>query len=100
MANPVIGARNTCQPITGMMTVAAHYAWTIKYPGRQDIQKVTTVEELADTLRVLQLPGLAPAEFLTLDVRTLERGSYFHCEGDDEEWSLTWTKVDEPTVEH
>ena len=80
-----------------MMTVAAHYAWTIRYPGRQDIQKVTTVEELEDTLRVLDLPGLATAEFVTIDVRATDRGTYIHYEEVDDEWSLTWTRVDDPS---
>ena len=77
-----------------------HYAWTIRYPGRQDIQKVTTVDGLENTLRILQLPGLAPAEFVTIEVEASHRGTYTHNQGGDDEWSLTWTKVDEPTTEH
>ncbi|MDQ0323980.1 hypothetical protein QO002_006187 [Pararhizobium capsulatum DSM 1112] len=37
-----------------------HYAWTIEAKGRQTIQKVTTIEDMHDVLRVLELPGVAP----------------------------------------
>ena len=83
-----------------MTTVAAHYAWTIRYPERQDIQKVTTLDSLENTLRILQLPGLTPAEFVTIEVETSPHGTYTHNQDGDDEWSLTWTKVDERTTEH
>ena len=41
-----------------------HYAWTIKYRGREDIRHVTTLAGLYDVLRALELPGLAPPAFV------------------------------------
>ena len=70
------------------------YAWTIKVPGRKDIQHVTALAELCDYLRVLDLPGVAPPEFVTIDAEVHDHGSYTHDEGSMDEWSLTWTKVD------
>jgi hypothetical protein len=73
------------------------YAWTISKPGRQDIKKVTDLADLRDVLRVLDLPGVAPPEFETLDAEVSDDGSYVHNEGSMDEWSLTWTKVDGET---
>jgi hypothetical protein len=73
------------------------YAWTISKPGRQDIKHVTDLDELRDYLRVLELPGVAPPEFVTIDSEVTDRGSYHHNEGSMDEWSLTWTKVDGET---
>ena len=70
------------------------YAWTISKPGRQDIRKVTSLAELCDYLRVLDLPGVAPPEFGTLDAEVHDHGTFTHNEGSMDEWSLTWTKVD------
>ena len=95
--DPIVGVKNICQRIIGMTSVEAHYAWIIVYPGCQDIQKVTPVEELEETLRILELPGLGQVESLTNRVRTSDRGAYFHYEEDDDEWSLTWSKVGEPS---
>lgn len=63
-------------------------------PGRKDIQHVTTPAELCDYLRVLDLPGAAPAEFVRLDTEVTDHGTYRHNEGSMDEWSLTWTKID------
>ncbi|CAN7628126.1 hypothetical protein LJR098_006031 [Rhizobium sp. LjRoot98] len=70
------------------------YAWTIKVPGHQDVQHVTEFAELCDYLRVMDLPGVAPPEFVTLDAEVHDHGTYIHNEGSVDEWSLTWTKVD------
>ena len=35
------------------------YAWTISVRGRQDVQHVTTLDELRDYSRVMDLPGMA-----------------------------------------
>jgi hypothetical protein len=35
--------------------------------GREDIQHVTTLDELRKNLRVMALPGVAPPEFITHD---------------------------------
>ncbi|MCV9997313.1 hypothetical protein OE766_03555 [Pararhizobium sp. YC-54] len=75
-----------------------YYAWTIAAPGRQDIKKVTTLAELCDVLRALDLPGGAPPEFLTLDTEVHDHGTYTHNEGSKDQWSLTWTKVDGETA--
>jgi hypothetical protein len=73
------------------------YAWTIKVPGRKDVQHVTDLEELCAYLRVMDLPGAAPLEFITIDAEVSNHGIYIHGEGSMEEWSLTWTKVDGET---
>ena len=73
--------------------MTAHYAWTIRYPGRQDIQKVTTIADLEDVLRLLQLPGIAPAEFVTDEVAASRHGTYTYNHGGDDEWLLTWTHI-------
>ncbi len=74
------------------------YAWTIKAPGRQDIRKATTLAELCDVLRVLDLPGLAPPEFITIDMEVSDLGTYHRDEGGGDEWSLTWTKIDDTPI--
>lgn len=74
-----------------------YYAWTISKPGRQDIKKVTTLDELRDVLRVLDLPGNAPPEFAKTDAEVSDHGTYVHNEGSMDEWSLTWTKIDAAT---
>lgn len=74
----------------------AHYAWTIKAKGRQDVAKVTTLAELEDVLRVLDLPGLMPADWVVMlaeSPQSPDHGHYVHNEDGDDQWSLTWTKV-------
>lgn len=95
-ANPVIGARNTCQQIIGITTMAAHYAWTLRYHGRQNILKVTTIAGLEKVLAILELPGLPRPDLLAERVVAAQIGSYTHCHRDDERWSLTWTTIDDP----
>jgi hypothetical protein len=73
------------------------YAWTIRVPRRQDVQHVTTLDELRDYLRVMDLPGMAPTEFTALEAEVHDHGTYTHNEGSTDEWSLTWTKVDGDT---
>ena len=70
------------------------YAWTIEAKGRQPIKKVTTLEDIHDVLRVVDLPGFAPPDWVTLEAGIADHGTYTHNEGADDEWSLTWTKVD------
>lgn len=52
--------RDRGKPIT-------YYVWTISKPGRQDIKEVTTLPELQDVLRVLDLPDMAV--FMKVDQR-------------------------------
>jgi len=54
------------------------YAWRISKPGREDIKKVTTLVELRDYLRMLDLLGIAPPEFVTLDAEASDHGIYSH----------------------
>ena len=49
------------------------------------IKKVTTLDELRDVLRVLDLPGLAPPEFVTLEAEVSSHGTYTHDEGSMDE---------------
>jgi hypothetical protein len=71
------------------------YAWTISKPGRQDIKEVTTIPEMQDVLRVLDLPGIAV--FMNNDQTLPDHGAYTHDESSMDEWSLMWTKVDGET---
>ncbi|KQV31163.1 hypothetical protein ASE23_01970 [Rhizobium sp. Root73] len=73
------------------------YAWTIAKPGRQDIKHVSDLAELHEYLRVLDLPGAAPPDWVTMDTGIADHGTYTYNEGSMDEWSLTWTKVDEDT---
>ncbi|KQV39991.1 MULTISPECIES: hypothetical protein [unclassified Rhizobium] len=70
-----------------------HYAWTIEVKGRKPIQKVTTLAGLVEVLRILELPDVAPPEWVTFEGGNADHGKYTHNEGGDDEWSLTWTKV-------
>lgn len=70
-----------------------HYAWTISKPGRQDIKEVTTILELQDVLRVLDLPSTDV--FMHVDQTMSDNGRYTNDEGSMDEWSLTWKKVDD-----
>jgi hypothetical protein len=76
-----------------MMT---YYAWTISKPGRQDIKEVTTLPELRDMLRILELPGIAG--FMQADQSIPDHGAYTNDEGSMDEWTLSWTKVDGDAV--
>lgn len=71
---------------------------TIKASGRQDIHKVTTLDELEDVLRTLELPGIAPPHWVVMSTHGDEiagHGRYVHNEGSKDEWSLTWTTVND-----
>jgi hypothetical protein len=48
-------------------------------------------------LRLLDLPGVDPADWVTFDMEASVDGSYSHGKGSRDEWSLTWTKVDSET---
>ncbi|MBW9064539.1 hypothetical protein JNB71_14530 [Rhizobium herbae] len=74
-----------------------HYAWTLRARGRQDIQRVTTLAELQETLRTVGLPGVAPTDWIVANIwrdTIPAHGQYTHDEGGKHEWSLIWTKVD------
>ncbi|WP_426124521.1 hypothetical protein [Pararhizobium sp. PWRC1-1] len=71
------------------------YAWTISVPGRPDMEEVTTLPELQDVLRVMDLPDTAL--FMQPDQLMPDRGTYSNDEGSMDEWSLTWTKLDGET---
>ncbi|WP_082510066.1 MULTISPECIES: hypothetical protein [unclassified Rhizobium] len=73
-----------------------HYAWTIEAKGRKPIQKVTTVACLVDVLRILDLPGVAPTDWVAFECCASDHGKYTHNEGGDDEWSLKWTSVTLP----
>ena len=76
----------------------SHYAWTIKAKGRHSIQRVTELADLLDVLQHVQLPGLAPPGWSSLHPArdTIpDHGEFTHNEGADDEWSLTWTRVDD-----
>lgn len=73
------------------------YAWTLRARGRQDLQRVTTLDEMLDTLMMLELPGGVPPGWIMTnrwngDIAGF--GHYIHDSGSKVEWSLTWTKLD------
>lgn len=73
-----------------------HYAWTIKAKGRQNIERVTTLADLQDTLRILSMPGLAPPDWIIMGAEGEEfadHGRYIHNEGGKDEWSLNWKRA-------
>jgi hypothetical protein len=79
-----------------------HYAWTIRVHGWHDLQKVTTLAELHDILEILELPGVAPADWVTMDAWSNEikgHGRYTHDEGGKDEWSISWTTVDDAPID-
>jgi hypothetical protein len=71
------------------------YAWTISVPGRQVMKEVTTLPELQDVLRVLDLPGIAV--FMQIDQTIPDHGTYTNDEGTMDEWKLSWTRIDSDT---
>ncbi|WP_455272873.1 hypothetical protein [Rhizobium herbae] len=71
------------------------YAGTMSKPGREDIKEVTTLPELQDVLRILDLPGIAV--FMNADQTIADHGTYTNDEGSMDEWKLTWTKIDSDT---
>jgi hypothetical protein len=73
------------------------YAWAIRVLGRQDVKHVTTLDELREYLRVMDLPGVATPEFTTRDAEVHDHGIYTHNKGSVDEWSLTCTKIDRDT---
>lgn len=73
------------------------YAWTITMAGRKNVKHVSSVTELNDCLRVLELPGLASPERMTVELQASEHGVYTYGQGTVDEWSLTWAKVDGAT---
>lgn len=75
-----------------------HYAWTVRVHGWHDLQKVTTLAELRDILGILELPGIAPPDWVIMDAWSDEvagHGRYTHDEGGKDEWSISWTTVDD-----
>jgi hypothetical protein len=73
-----------------------HYAWTLRVHDRHEIQKVTTLAEMQDTLITQGLPGIAPPGWFVnneWDDNIPRHGHYTHHERKDE-WSLIWTKID------
>ena len=72
------------------------YAWTIRFPLREDIARVTDLKELAENLRILDLPGTAPPDWIIHGAQMSEedgQAEYIHDENGPDEWSLTWTKL-------
>ncbi|KQV32888.1 hypothetical protein [Rhizobium sp. Root1204] len=59
------------------------YAWTIAKPGRQDIKHVSDLAELREYLRVLDLPGVAPSDWVTMDTEIADHGTYTYTHGRD-----------------
>lgn len=58
-----------------------YYAWTIKAPGRQDIKRVTTLADIYGVLRVLELAGTAPPNWLAMDAEISDHGTLASMSG-------------------
>ena len=71
------------------------YAWKISVPGREVMKEVTTLPELQDVLRVLDLPGIVV--FMQVDQTIPDHGTYTNDEGTMDEWTLSWTRLDSDT---
>ncbi|WP_426129518.1 hypothetical protein [Pararhizobium sp. PWRC1-1] len=56
------------------------------------MKQVTTLPELQDVLRVLDLPCIAV--FMQVEQALPDHGTYTNDERSIDEWSLTWTKLD------
>ncbi|KQS89826.1 hypothetical protein [Rhizobium sp. Leaf386] len=77
------------------MTMAL-YAWTIRVPGRKPIERVSAIDELHQTLTVLDLPGAPSPLGITADADGIvpDTGKFRHVDVEDGfDWSVTWTKV-------
>ncbi|MBB5535663.1 hypothetical protein GGD55_002367 [Rhizobium giardinii] len=73
------------------------YVWTLRAPGRQDLPRVTTLDEMQDELMKLELPGGVPPVWILTNTGSSDdagNGCYTHNAGGENEWSLTWTKLD------
>ncbi len=73
------------------------YVWTLRAPGIRNLQRVTTLEEMQETLMVLELPGGVPPAWILTNTGSSDdagHGHYTHNAGGNDEWSLTWTRLD------
>lgn len=74
----------------------ALYAWTIKVPNREPIARVTEIEDLHQTLLVLDLPGMKSPLDITADADGIvpDSGKFRHVDVEDGfDWSVAWSKV-------
>jgi hypothetical protein len=72
------------------------YAWTIKVPNREPIARVTEIEDLHQTLLVLDLPGMKSPLNITADADGIVPGTgkYRHIDIEDGyDWSVTWERL-------
>ncbi|MDQ0323710.1 hypothetical protein QO002_005917 [Pararhizobium capsulatum DSM 1112] len=72
------------------------YRWKIEHKSRESIQRVSNLDELQQTLCVLDLPGRRPPAWIIYAARAAERDGmteYIHNEGGRDEWRLTWRRV-------
>ncbi len=78
------------------------YEWTISARNKENIHRVTDAEELEETLRILKLPGEKPTQWAWVLSENPEwggQGRFVHNAGGEDEWSLTWSKIDEPKMD-
>jgi hypothetical protein len=70
--------------------------WTLRVRGRRDLQRVTTIDEMQDTLVRLELPGGVPPGWILTNTGASDEAGHGHTHDADgvDEWSLTWTKLD------
>ncbi|WP_060504426.1 hypothetical protein [Rhizobium sp. Root1204] len=72
------------------------YAWTIRVPGREPIERVSEIDELHQTLDALDLPRApSPLEITAdSDVIVPDRGSFRHADLEERfDWTVSWVKV-------
>jgi hypothetical protein len=70
------------------------YAWTITMHGRQSIERVSGLDEMEETLRILDLPGVSPPDWIISEIVANGHeatGRWDHPGTEEERWSLTWT---------
>ncbi len=54
------------------------YVWTLRAPGIRNLQRVTTLEEMQETLMVLELPGGVPPAWILTNTGSSDDAGHGH----------------------
>ena len=54
------------------------YVWTLRAPGRHDLQRVTTLDEMQDTLMKLELPVEVPPGWILTNTGSSDDAGHGH----------------------
>ena len=68
---------------------------TNRLPHSEDLESDNGRRQAA--LRILDLPGRSGVDYIVKEVESLELGTFTHNRCRDDEWSLTWTRLDNPS---